>query len=291
MPKEVDSLQPHTMLDRFELIKVLGGGGFSVVYLAKDTKTNDEVVIKEFFPAKLAKRAENKHIIPKDDDKCAKLFNMGRKLFFQEASILANFNHPNIVNIVGFFSANGTIYTAMGYEKGDSLYQYIKKTKGKMPEDQLMKIFLPVLSSLREVHQLGLLHLDIKPGNIFIREDLQPILLDFGAAHKLVRLAEPRTFPVVSHGFSPPEQSLKTGNLGPWTDVYAIGATMRTCITGKPPPAAKDRRRDPEMMKPATEEFKDGYSEKLLKAIDWAMEMVPTKRPQTVDEFAAALRR
>ena len=291
MPKKINHLPLNSEIDHYMLTEVIGGGGFSVVYLARKRDTNEQVVIKEYFPSRLSRRLESGEIAPKKGEKSVKLFNMGRKLFFQEAGILANFNHPNIVNVTGFFSANGTIYTVMAYERGTSLHNLIRKQKGNVEEENLRKIFLPLLSSLREVHQAGLLHLDIKPGNIFITKDYQPLLLDFGAVHKLVRLAEPRMFPVVSHGFSPPEQSYKTAELGPWTDIYAIGATMRTCISGKAPPAAKERRTKPEIMEPAEKEFKKHYNRNFLKAIDQAMALNPALRPQTVDEFAAALTR
>ncbi len=136
---------------------------------------------------------------------------------------------------------------------------------------------------------MGLLHLDLKPGNIYLRQGKPPLLLDFGAAHKLMLAAGTRMFPVVSHGFSPPEQSKRNARLGPWSDLYAIGATMRAFIEGKPPPSAKDRIKK-NNMSPAIATFKEQYSGKLLKAIDWSMSLEIDDRPKNVAELSIILK-
>jgi len=284
MAKITDYLPDNTMLDdRFQITKVIGGGGFSIVYLGKDLENDEIIVLKEYFPAKLAKRNEKMEVVAKDD-KSEKYFRQGRKLFFQEASILASLEHENIVGIVGFVQAYGTIFTAMHYHKGLSLQAYIKKQGKRRSENFIRSIFVPILEGLEAVHEMGLLHLDIKPGNIYLRQSSSPILLDFGAAHKLALSADSRMFPVVSHGFSPPEQSKRKAKLGPWSDLYAIGATMRSCIEAKPPPSAKDRVKK-NNMPPAAAVFTEHYSKRFLKAIDWTMELDYEKRPQSIEEF------
>jgi len=287
MPKTTEYLPDNTIIDHYQLIKVIGGGGFSIVYLGKDVRTDALMVIKEYYPAKLATRDENYDVIAKDN-KSEKFFRQGRKLFFQEASILAAIHHENIVDITGFFSAYGTIYTAMPYQKGISLQAYIKKQGKRRSEKFILSVFVPILRGLAQVHQMGLLHLDIKPGNIYLRETLPPFLLDFGAVHKLVLSADTRMFPVVSHGFSPPEQTKRNGELGPWSDLYAIGATMRSCIEAKPPPSAKERVKKNNMT-PAVSQFTNEYSKRLLKAIDWTMELDSYKRPQSIEDFLRVL--
>lgn len=284
MPATSPHLPPNTDIDRYHIQHVIGGGGFSVVYLATDRETEQTVVIKEYLPAKLARRADDGRSVVSRNEKTEKMFKQGRKLFFQEASLLAALDHPNIVTILGFFQANETIYTVMVYEKGISLQAYIKKKGGRRSENFIRTVFSPFLECVRAVHEQGLLHLDIKPGNIFVKNDASPLLLDFGAAHKLVMSAESRLFPVVSHGFSPIEQTQKYANLGPWTDIYAIGATMRACIEGRPPVPAKKRKPD-DTLPPASLMFEDEYSEALLKAIDWAMELMPEDRPQSIVEL------
>ena len=283
MSKKTDYLPNGTIIDHYRLDHVLGGGGFSIVYLATDTRSGDHVVIKEYYPAKLASRDENMMVIPQDDSS-EKYFRQGRKLFFQEASILASLNHPNVVEVMGFCQAYDTIYTAMRYEKGLSLQAYIKKHGKGRSEKFILSVFIPILLGLKAVHEIGLLHLDIKPGNIYLRQNNAPVLLDFGAAHKLRLSAGSRMFPVVSHGFSPPEQTRKNANLGPWTDLYAIGASMRACIEAKPPLPAKERIQKKHMT-PVSAKYKKYYSRELLKAIDWTMDLEIEARPQTVDEF------
>ena len=289
MSKIPDYLPNETILDHFKTIKVIGGGGFSIVYLAEDTRDGSHVVLKEYFPAKLGKRAENLDVVAKTE-KTAKYFKQGRKLFFQEASVLAALDHPSIVKITGFCQAHDTIYTAMSYQRGISLQAYIKKKDSNRSEKFLISVFLPILDALKAVHEMGLLHLDLKPGNIYLRQGKPPLLLDFGASHKLMLAAGTRMFPVVSHGFSPPEQSKRNANLGPWSDLYAIGATIRSCMASKPPPSAKERIKNKTIMTPAVDEYEGRYSEKLLDALDWAMNLEMDKRPQNVDDLIFILK-
>lgn len=285
--KDKPHLAEGTIVDHFSFEKVIGGGGFSVVYLGHNLKTDEKVIIKEYFPSKLSNRNPDGSVQAKDE-KSEKLYNMGRKLFFQEAGILAALDHPNIVNVLALFHGNNTVYTAMEFRRGVSLQAYIRKRHGQLPEALLRNIFKPILEALKSMHEMDLLHLDIKPGNIFLCDDGTPILLDFGAVHKLLRTEEARQFPVVSHGFSPIEQSNRSAKLGPYTDIYAIGATMRACIQGNAPVPAKERRKTP--LNPAVEAFKNlPYSPELLKLMDWAMALPPKHRPQTVDEYLLEL--
>lgn len=280
-------LPPGTRIDDFIIDRVLGGGGFAIVYRAQSLHEVQDVVIKEYFPAKLAKRDDNSMVCSLDESTQA-MFLQGRKLFFQEASVLASLEHPNIASIIGFFHANGTVYTAMRYDRGVSLYGYIKRKGGRLPEERILSIILPVLDCLRLVHSRGLLHLDIKPGNIYLRQDAGPMLLDFGAVRKLARSASSHVFPIVTHGFSPIEQSRRNVRLGPWTDLYALGATVRACIEAKAPPSARDRMQE-ETLVPASTAFAGEYSPRFLVAIDFAMMLHPAMRPQTVDDFLAML--
>jgi len=271
-------LPAGTKLSHYELLSVLGGGGFSIVYLAHDLETDQEVVVKEYFPQKMATRNEQGDIVPLAPEK-EKLFKLGRKLFFQEAGILASIEHPNITRILNFFRANGTVYTAMEYHKGNSLQSIIKQNKGQMPEEDIMQLLPGIIDGLEAMHTADLLHLDIKPGNIYIKENAEPILIDFGAVHKILRIQSVRMFPVVSHGFSPIEQSNKKAKLGPYSDIYAVGATIRACIEGKPPVSAKDRYKKVRDLIPAKEAFAGKYSEKLLDTIDHCMALMPRERP------------
>lgn len=288
MKQKKDSLPEESMLNRYRIQKTIGGGGFSFVYLAEDSENGQQVVIKEYFPTKLAVRTPEGCIEEISAEK-KKLFNLGRKLFFQEVSMLAGLNHPNIIEIIGFFQENGTVYSVMPYEKGLSLQQYIRKHNGPIKEQRIISIFVPILEGLKAVHEQELLHLDIKPGNIYLRVDGTPVLIDFGAVYKILRTEEPRLFPVVSHGFSPPEQSSKRTPLGTWSDIYAIGATIWTCMAGKPPPAARDRVTKTKTLRPSVEEFAGQYSPYLLEIVDECLSLSPSTRIRSADELLEML--
>lgn len=281
------ALPPGTRLDEFTLEHILGGGGFSVVYLATSEKDKKPVVIKEYLPSSLATRDENNSVVPSAEQHNER-FAHGRRLFFQEASTLTTLKHPNIVNVINFFRANGTVYMVMEYEEGINLQAYIKKHKGNLSEPFVKAVFLPLLDGLQTIHSKGLLHLDIKPSNIHLRSGANPLLLDFGAVHEMMQTRQFQPNQVITPGFSPIEQLDPGGYVGPWTDIYAIGATMRACIEGISPPHAPARR-EKDTMRPAASIFKKNYSNYLLAAVDWAMEVDPLLRPQSVEQLVEAI--
>ncbi len=291
--ESVQALKAGYQLDNYRIRKQIGGGGFSIVYLADDISTKLPVVIKEFFPRRLAHRADDGITVQTLDnisEKETEQFNHGRKLFFQEANFLSGLKHPNIVNVVNFFRENGTVYMVMDYEKGITLQDYIYRHKSGLSEQFILTVFRPLLDGLKLIHERGLLHLDLKPGNIYLRAGANPILLDFGAVHEMKNTRQYQPGQVLTMGFSPYEQSISGGYVGPWSDLYAIGATMRACIECVTPPSAADRRME-DKMKPAVEAFKRKYSRSLLEAIDWAMEVDPMLRPQNVDQMIEGLNR
>ena len=163
MSKSNTSLPAGVKLDNYTIETVLGGGGFSIVYLAHDDNEN-KVVIKEYMPSRLAFRGEKNEVIPTSDANTER-FAHGRRLFFQEAGTLINLKHPNIVNVINFFRANGTVYMVMDFEEGVNLQNYIKKHKGGLSEALLGAVFIPLLEGLNLIHSSGLLHLDIKLGS------------------------------------------------------------------------------------------------------------------------------
>ena len=278
-----NSLSAGTRLDKYTITKTLGGGGFSLVYLARDEETGEQVVIKEYLPGKMATRDRNGKVVAISADR-SRAFQNGRMLFFQEASILSALKHPNIVDVKSFFRDNGTVYMIMAYEEGQNLQYYITKRGGRLSDRFLLTVFPPLLRGLKLIHDHGYLHLDIKPGNIHIRTGGNPILLDFGAVHRRMESRQWQTGQVTTSGFSPIEQYSKKGYVGPWTDIYAIGASMRACIEGKPPQDARKRQAN-DQLKPAVLQYRRQYPARLLEAIDWALELDPLLRPQSVDEF------
>jgi len=201
---------------------------------------------------------------------------------------LATLKHTNIVDVFNFFQANGTVYMVMEYQEGENLQHYLQRYRGGLSERFLRTVFPPLLDGLELIHANDLLHLDIKPGNIHIQRGGQPLLLDFGAVHGFPQSRQEQPGQVISPGFSPIEQYDNRGYVGPWTDLYAIGATMRACIESKPPVNARQRYEN-DTLKPAQFAFRGRYADNLLRAIDWAMEVDPLLRPQNVAEFRAAL--
>jgi serine/threonine protein kinase len=237
-------------------------------------------------PAKLAQRLPDGHVMPLGGAQ-AEHHNEGMRLFLQEAAALFKLKHPNIVRVLNFFRANDTVYMVMEYRPGKNLQNYIKKHNGNLSETFIRTIFPPLLEGLRLVHESGFLHLDIKPSNIHLCPGGVPLLLDFGAVHPRNTTRKLQITQVVTPGFSPVEQQDLSGYVGPWTDIYAMGATIRACIEGVSPPSAKERK-EKDKMRPAVSAFKRRYSTNLLKALDWAMELDPLLRPQTVNEFLEA---
>ncbi|MCK5830337.1 MAG: serine/threonine protein kinase [Methylococcales bacterium] len=286
-PKRWNFLEPGTIIDQYKIEQELAHGGFSSVYLAMHISTQERVAIKEYLPRKLAHRTWGDVIIP-NSEKTKSLYLKGRARFFKEARVLSKLKHPNIVDVINFFHANGTVYMVMTYNPGITLDKAIKNKKTKITEKQLINVFELLLTGIRKMHGKNVLHLDIKPGNILIRAHDNPLLLDFGAIQKYTSSPKKYRSAVITHGFSPIEQYSKYSQLGPWTDIYSVGASMYFCLSGERPIRASKREAN-EMLIPAVKAFKRKYPPYLLQAIDWAMQVNPEKRPQSITEFQRAL--
>ncbi|MEO5343314.1 MAG: serine/threonine protein kinase [Gammaproteobacteria bacterium SHHR-1] len=288
MADERNPLAEGSQIDCYEIIKPIAGGGFSLIYLAKDLDDQSRVVIKEYLPKKLSQRNQDSALVQIVSEDKRHSFNQGRKLFYKEAKVLSQLKHPNIVNVRNFFLANDTAYMVMDYEEGKNLGGYIRKRGGSLSTRFMMTVFPPILDALALIHEKNHLHLDIKPSNIHLRSGGNPLLLDFGAAHEFLEQTQVRSGRVVTPGYSPMEQYYSTGALGPWSDVYAIGASMRTCLDGKSPPTAIERHAK-DNLKPALEEYGQRYPKAMLEAIDWAMAIDAPDRPQDARELLQAL--
>ncbi|MGR8931757.1 MAG: serine/threonine protein kinase [Gammaproteobacteria bacterium] len=286
-PQQWNYLQSGTIIDQYIIERELAHGGFSSVYLARQLEDQIQVAIKEYLPRKLAHRTWNNVVVPNNEE-TQQMFMRGRALFFEEAKVLATLKHHNIVEVINFFQANDTVYMVMTYDYGVTLDKLLHKKKVSVTERFLLTVFKQLLEGVKIIHEHRFVHLDIKPANILIRAENDPLLLDFGAIRKFPNTPSRTRAKVLSTGFSPVEQYENRGNLGPWTDIYAIGASMRACLDIKIPPASTDRLAQ-DTLPPATKVYKRKFPEYLLKAIDWAMELRPDRRPQSVGELEQAL--
>ncbi len=235
------SLQTGSIINHFKIIRVLGAGGFGITYLAKDLNLNLDVVIKEYFPNEFAVRNSDTTIAPKTSSQAD--YTKGKKRFKEEAQILATFDHPSIVKILGYFEANNTAYFVMKYEDGMDLAQYIKEKGKPFSQDEILTIIMPILEGLKEVHRHNYLHRDIKPGNILLRKNNSPVLIDFGATRIAVNDEQSKSVTsMLTEGYAPFEQySTDLKRQGPFTDIYAIGAVMYKMITLQTPIASQTR--------------------------------------------------
>lgn len=289
-----NALAPGTVLHEYRIEAVLGDGAFGITYKAQDTYLGIAVAIKEYFPDEIAHRNADGAVEVDDPDHDAQ-YRWGLQRFVGEAQVLAQFKHPNIVRVSRYFAANGTAYIVMDYEEGRSLTAYLKALPGPPDEAALRNILLPLLEGLREVHRKRYLHRDIKPGNVYIRDNDSPILLDFGAAKLEMATSSREAAAFLTPGYAPVEQYGWGDRQGPQIDLYALGATMYRCICGERPPEAADRLKaleaeasDP--MRPAVERGQGRYSRDLLQILDWMLKVRPDDRPASASEILRRIR-
>ncbi len=268
----------HQLLN-YRIMKVIASGGFSFVYLAHD-ENDKPVAIKEYLPATLALRAEGDVLPAIPEDKLA-AFRYGLKCFFEEGLAVSKLSHPNIVRVLNFFRANETVYMVMRYERGRTLHEHISAHRGALREDWIRQSFAQLLNGLREVHSNKLLHLDIKPGNIYIRNDGTPLLIDFGAARQTLTSEGVQLPPMLTPGFASPEHYGRSEDLGPWSDIYSIGASMYACFASCAPQPANERLQKDRLV-PARRGWSGKYSGDLLDIVDWCMQLDHLQRPQSV---------
>jgi serine/threonine protein kinase len=274
---------------------VIGKGGFGITYLALDTNLDQRVAIKEFLPVELATRSNDSQVHPISEDH-GDTYGWGLNRFVTEARTLAKFRHPNVVRVMSVFEANSTAYMVMEYERGESLEKLLK-AKRISGEAKLRSLVMPLLDGLKVVHEAGFIHRDIKPDNIYLRENGTPVLLDFGSARQAIGVATRTLTALVTPGYAPFEQydtsTAGEKKQGPWTDIYSMGATLYRAVTGSGPPDAMARVNGvmggSDILKPASEAAAGDYSPAFLSAIDWALEFLPENRPQSVDEWRKVL--
>jgi serine/threonine protein kinase len=278
-------------LEGYRIVKKISSGGFSIVYLARD-EFDRPVAIKEYLPSSLALRRPGE-LAPTISDENLPTFRIGLKCFFEEGRALARILHPNVVRVINFFRANDTVYMVMQYEQGRSLQEHILKHRERgdrklLGERFIRMVFSQVMNGLREVHTNKLLHLDLKPANVYLRSDGSPILLDFGAARQTLQADTGKLYPMYTPGFAGPELYEKNGSLGPWTDIYSIGASIFASMSGHAPQPA-DARLLNDKMASKYRDLSDTYSEELLGVVEWCLRLDPLARPQSVFALQKAL--
>jgi serine/threonine protein kinase len=284
-----------TRLDQFEITGLIGKGGFGIVYLAFDHILQRRVAIKEYLPTSLATRAGEKTVSVRSPQDAA-TFASGMHSFMNEARLLASFDHPSLLKVYQFWEANGTAYMVMPLYEGATLKQLLQSrdpqaVDGPTDEAWLKGLLHPLLDALEHLHAAQCYHRDIAPDNILIQTDGRPLLLDFGAARRVISDMTHTLTVILKPGYAPIEQygALPGSQQGPWTDIYALAAVVYCAVTGKvPTPSITRIVSDP--LEPASRVAAGRYSSAFLAGIDKALSVRPEGRPQNVSELRALWR-
>lgn len=277
-------LPPDTVIGGYRIVRKVAAGGFGVVYLALDPE-GQQVAVKEYLPSSLATRAPGELLPMVQNDKLP-LYRLGLKSFFEEGRSLAQISHPSVVSVLNFFRENDTVYMVMNYLEGAALQDFIitardLKRQKVFRESTIRSLFDEILRGLRIVHQHKMLHLDIKPANIFVTDDNKSVLIDFGAAREVLSKEGNFVRPMYTPGFAAPEMYRRDASMGPWTDIYAIGACIYACMKGFPPNEAPQRL-EKDRIGIALARLRGVYSDNLIEVVEWCMSLDPLSRPQSV---------
>ncbi len=283
----LNALPQGHRLQEYELVRVLGFGGFGMTYLGFDHHLDKAVAIKEYLPSDIATRTADRSVAPQASDFRGD-FQWGLERFLDEARTLARFDHRHIIKVYRFFEAHGTAYIVMEYAEGETLSAHLDR-QGPLREAELKAILYPLLDGLAVVHGADFLHRDIKPGNIVLRDaDGSPVLLDFGSARQAIGAKSRSVTSIVTPGYAPIEQYSSRGRQGAWTDIYALGGVCYRALTGQVPEDATDRvRHDP--LVPVAQRCAGRASGAFLSAIDWALSVDEGDRPQRVGAWREAM--
>ncbi len=278
------ALPPDTVVGGYRVVRKISAGGFGLVYLAVDSE-GQQVALKEYLPASLATRGPGEMIPQVQPDKLS-LYRLGLKSFFEEGRALAQIAHASVVSVLNFFRENETVYMVMNYLEGATLQDYIVTARDlKKPkifrESTIRSLFDEILRGLRIVHQHKMLHLDIKPANIFITDDDKAVLIDFGAAREVISKEGNFIRPMYTPGFAAPEMYRRDAEMGPWTDIYAIGACIYACMQGYPPNDAPQRL-EKDRLSLSMSRLRGAYSDNLIEVVEWCMALDANARPQSV---------
>ena len=287
------SLAPGTELNEYRIERVLGMGSFGVTYLGLDLNLNKKVAIKEYLPNEYAVRAEGATVMPRSLKDEAE-YQWGRERFLDEARVLAHFNHPVINLVHRYFEANNTAYIVLEYIEGDTLGAKLDSGHA-FTEQELVNMTFTLCEGLALIHQDGYVHRDIKPQNIVLRSDMQPVLIDFGAARQAIESKTKAVTAILTPGYAPVEQYDQTTEaVGPWSDIYALGMVLYRCVSASKNVklvdsvrrilAASEGKPDP---LPPLSDYAGSYSKAFLALIAYAIQVKEADRPQDVHHWLA----
>lgn len=284
-----NALPIGTMLGEFEITGLIGEGGFGIVYLVYDHSLQRRVALKEYMPSALASRLNDTTVAVKSD-RHAETFEAGRRSFINEARMLAQFDNPSLVKVYRFWEANGTAYMVMPFYEGVTLKKALSERAGPPDETWLKRLLAQLLDALDVIHHAQCYHRDIAPDNILLLDDDRPVLLDFGAARRVIGDMTQALTVILKPGYAPLEQYAETPNMrqGAWTDLYALAAVAYFAITGHAPIAAVARMVSDSLV-PLADAAGGRYDAAFLRGIDAALAVKPEDRPQNVAEFRGLL--
>ena len=277
-----NALPIGTRMGEFEIIGLIGEGGFGIVYLALDHSLDRKVALKEYMPASLAARAANAAVRVRSE-RHQDTFGIGLRSFVNEARLLARFDHPALVKVYRFWEANGTAYMAMPYYDGRTLREVLAENQTAPDEATLRRLLAPVLDALELIHAEQCFHRDIAPDNIMLLRDGRPVLLDFGAARRVISDMTQALTVILKPGYAPIEQYAEMPGMkqGPWTDIYALAAVVYYAILRKLPPPSVSRIVQ-DHYEPLTGQAAGRYSHTFLRGIDACLSVKAEQRPQTI---------
>lgn len=277
-----NALPVGSRMGEFEIIGLIGEGGFGIVYLAQDHSLERKVALKEYMPTALAARGANDSVVVRSE-RHQETFEIGRRSFVNEARLLAQFDHPALVKVYRFWEAHGTAYMAMPYYDGHTLRDALRERVNAPDEAWLKKLLDPVTEALSLVHEANCYHRDIAPDNIMLLRDGRPVLLDFGAARRVISDMTQALTVILKPGYAPIEQYAEMPGMrqGPWTDIYALAAVIYFTMAHKLPPPSVSRIVQ-DSYEPLTELLAGRYSNTFLRGIDHCLALKPENRPQTV---------
>ena len=284
-----DALPAGTRFGELEVLRVLGVGGFGIVYLARDHALERLVALKEYMPGSLAGRGQGLMVSIRSGAH-TETYALGLRSFVNEARLLARFNHPSLVKVYRFWEQNGTAYMVMPYLEGRTLREVRRAMSGPPSEAWMRSVIGPLLDALELLHGEGVFHRDIAPDNILLPPGELPVLLDFGAARRAIGDQTQTFTAILKPSYAPIEQYAESVQLrqGPWTDLYALGAVVYSLLRGTPPPPATARAVQDDVPLLVAERHPD-VSPSFIAAIEWALSIRPADRPQSVAALREAL--